>query len=313
MSNFVYKVKIGTNIATGVISAATIDLAKHNLKKLGYEILSITVSPDNKTTSSPDKHIFSFEALSQDGKKILGTITTTNEEHARKKLTEFYNLTVVSLIDTSNPTTLSPEKGDSIKEEAFQVIAKAELLLENLSIYDVDYNPIFDAKEDLKELVKIGSLQHVGDKITALLSLLQMKETSVVLDEKKKTEETVLQNTEDLISSIHIETKEKLQSPYGLYFNILVREVEFLSRALLLFYTIYFVIAETIFIKNFSFWGSDFIKNTLLSPLLFKISLTILCINIFCRIKLSIFENKISSGILAGILAFCMIVIIFLL
>lgn len=301
MNKFKYTVQneSGKSVS-GVIAAASLDIARDNLTRLGYRILALAPSTEKK--ASQGKRTFSFEALSPQGKKILGAITTSDEKSAREKLAGVHNLQVLKLTDITEASGLKQEETATVRQEANMVIEKAETILTEITVYDPDYNNIFDAKEDLRYLLKMADLKQVSEKIPALLALLQAKETTQVILEKQAVTGSIKQETEDLISSIKVEAEENVKEPANFYFNTVLEEIRTLSSWLLVFYALYLVVAEIVSEKNLLLPGWAFMQSTLLSPLLFKITLAVLFLHLFCRAKLFFLEKKLSSGILLGVL-----------
>jgi len=301
----------GNKTLTGVISATSLDSAQKNLEKLGYTVLTLSpvVSP---LPIEKGKKIFSFEARNEQGKKILGTITAATEVLARRKLEEDHGLTVQQLHPIQ---TEGEERKDEKKvffAEAEMIIQKAEQVLQDISPYDADYNTIFDAKEDLCYLVKMGDVHGVEKRMVEVLKMLQEKERNALEEEKAVHEEQILQQTNDLMTSIKIETKESSQNISNMYVNAVAEELRILSGWLLAFYGFYFVFAELVIFKHLPFSGYLFLQNTLLSPLLYKIAIAVLLIHLYCWVKLSWMEKKLLSGLLLFVVILLLILWTFL-
>ncbi len=295
----------------GIIAAESPELARKSLSRLGYTIMTMTVAPA-ETSRVSNKRTFSFEAFNKQGKKILGTISTSDPETARTKLASQHGLTIAKLTDITPGSTLDNTETNTLKEEAQAVIAKAEEMLEQMGLYDPDYNNVFDAKEEVRYMLKDGNIKGVGGKIAALLALLQSKETASIVTEKTEVESGVKKEMENLISSIRVETEETRKTPANFYFNTVLSEIQTLSSWLLVFYAIYFILAELMAEKNVSFLALDFLRNTLFSSLLFKITVAVILVHVFCRVKLFFLEKNLLSGILLGVLIFILSLWVFM-
>jgi hypothetical protein len=301
----------GNKTLTGVISAVSLDSAQKNLEKLGYTVL--TLSPVVATLpTEKGKKVFSFEARNEQGKKILGTIAAATEILARKKLEQDHGLTILQLQPIQTEGVERKDEKKVFFAEAEMVIQKAEQVLQEISPYDADYNAIFDAKEDLRYLVKMGDVRSVEKRMVEVLKMLQEKERVSLVEEKAVDEEQILQQTSDLMTSIKIETEESSKNIPNMYVNAVVEELRILSGWLLAFYGFYFVLAEMVIFKHLSFGGFLFLQNTLLSPLLYKIAIAVLLLHLYCWIKLSWLEKKLLSGLLLFVVILLLILWTFL-
>lgn len=284
---------------TGIIAAISMDMAHKNLQRLGYVVLSLMPVLDDRSRLL-EKKTFSFEARNTEGKKILGTISTSNEYTAKKKLEQDHGLTILKLTEINTTGPIESQAVKTIQEEATMVLQKAEQLLQDISPYDPDYNSVFDVKEETRNLLRSGDYKQVEKKIVEMLELLQNKEKSTIMGEKEKSEEGVVKATSDLITSIKIEAEDTVKNRANFYMNAVLRELATLSQWLLMFYGVYFVFAEVVTMKNTQLNWIVFLKNTILSSLLFKIALSVLLLHVYCRLKLYWLEDKMLSSVLLG-------------
>lgn len=98
---------------TGTINAESEKLAQEGLSKLGFPVLDITEIPEEKAQAlTSESQKFEFQAVDQNGRKVVGSIGAEDKYAAFKRLITEYHFAVEHLY----LTTLSPDAKDEEKK-----------------------------------------------------------------------------------------------------------------------------------------------------------------------------------------------------
>lgn len=98
---------------TGTINAQSEKLAQEDLSKLGFPVLDITEIPEEKLAGlNGESQKFEFQAVDQNGRKVVGSIGAEDKYAAFKRLISEYHFAVEHLY----LTTLSPDAKDEEKK-----------------------------------------------------------------------------------------------------------------------------------------------------------------------------------------------------
>jgi hypothetical protein len=119
-------------------------------------------------------------------------------------------------------------------------------------------------------------------------------------------------STEQLIEQVKMEAEKLKKDPRFLYLNTVLSEGLILSRWLLVFYAAYFSFAEVVVAKRLNVPFGEFLSNSLQSALLYKVTLAVLAVYLFCRIKLSLLESTFLPALLLAAVTGLLVVSLFL-
>lgn len=307
MAQFKYTISTGSQIhLSGIITADSEEAARKNLLKLGYTV--IAVDPVS-TTPAPTqgKKNFSFEARDKNNKKIIGTVTAADEQTARNKLEQEYQLSigVLKQLEEEKPDLLPDQ--ELIIQEARLVVEKAEEVLRKITPYDLDYNHIFDMQDEMRTLLRNQNYSELKNKTASMLAMLQEKEKTTIILEKEEVVDTVLQQFEDMRSEVKSEAENLAKDKGNYFFNLVLEEIAVLSRWLLIFYAIFLVTAELVAQKKLTLFASEFLQKTIDSPLLFQIALAVVLVQVYSLIKLRFLKKQLVGSILLGVLTIVLI------
>lgn len=289
----------GGQVITDTTIAASEKDARYELENLGNTVLNITeIGEGVKRT----KHQFAFEGLDATGKKLSGKIKTVDEMTARVKLEREHGLSNVVLREIEGKTDFSSEERLSIIQEAQGVLIKAGSMLSSFDARDERYLMVSSVQARLNELITNDDIEGLRTETPKLLGELQDIEQSVIEQIGQSDKEEVVMSTEQLIEQVKAEAEKLKQDPRFLYLNTVLSEGLILSRWLLVFYAAYFTFAEVTVAKRLNVPFGDFLANSLQSALLYKVTLAVLAIYLFCRIKLSLLESTfLPALLLAGV------------
>ncbi len=299
---------------SGIISADSPERAKESLHKLGYVIISLeeTTEPLGKT----DRPTFAFEATDSNGKKVIGTVVANSALVATEKLEKEYNLTILKLepqIGSVQPDTHATVSDEHLViEEAKLVIEKAGRLLDKITPFDLDYNTLFDRRDELRTLLDQGNTELLRGKIREILDILQEREKTDIIFEKEQVLDQILVDSKQQRAAVKTEAEELAQHTFNHFFNLTLTEVQILSRWLILFYALFLVIAHVAVSKSLVFFGMDFFGKTIADPLLYRIALVVLLVQLVASFKLAFFKAAAWPGILMGILTVVIALWVFL-
>ncbi len=289
----------GGQVITDTTIAASEKDARYELENLGNTVLNITeIGEGVKRT----KHQFAFEGLDATGKKLSGKIKTVDEMTARVKLEREHGLSNVVLREIEGKMDFSSEERLSIIQEAQGVLIKAGSMLSGFDARDERYLMVSSVQARLNELITNDDVEGLRTETPKLLGELQDIEQSVIEQIGQSDKEEVVMSTEQLIEQVKAEAEKLKKDPRFLYLNTVLSEGLILSRWLLVFYAAYFTFAEVTVAKRLNVPFSDFLANSLQSALLYKVTLAVLAVYLFCRIKLSLLESTfLPAIILAGV------------
>lgn len=273
--------------------------ARYELENLGNTVLNIAEIGDGMKRT---KRQFSFEGMDATGKKLSGKIKTVDEMSARVKLEKEHGLSNVVLSEVEGKAEISSEDRLSIIQEAQSVLIKAGSMLSSFEARDDRYLAISSIQARLSELITNDDIEGLRKETPKLLGDLQDIEQSVIEQIGQSDREEVVMSTEQLIEQVKAEAEKLKKDPRFLHLNTLLTEGLILSRWLLIFYAAYFTFAEVTVAKRLNVPFGDFLANSLQSALLYKVTLAVLAVYLFCRIKLSLLESTFLPAILlAGV------------
>ncbi len=299
----------GGQVITDTTIAASEKDARYELENLGNTVLNITEVGDGVKRT---KHQFAFEGLDATGKKLSGKIKTVDEMTARVKLEREHGLSNVVLREIEGKTDFSSEERLSIIQEAQGVLIKAGSMLSSFDTRDERYLMVSSVQARLNELITNDDIEGLRTETPKLLGDLQDIEQSVIEQIGQSDKEEVVMSTEQLIEQVKAEAEKLKQDPRFLYLNTVLSEGLILSRWLLVFYAAYFTFAEVTVAKRLNVPFGDFLANSLQSALLYKVTLAVLAIYLFCRIKLSLLESTFLPAILLAGVTGLLVVSLFL-
>lgn len=299
----------GGQVVTDTTMAASERDARYELENLGNTVLSIAEIGEGMKRS---KRQFSFEGIDAAGKKLSGKIKTVDETTARVKLEREHGLSNVILKEIEGKADLSSEERLSIIQEAQGVLLKAGSMLANFDGADDRYLAISSIQARLSDLITNDDIGGLRTETPKLLSDLQGIEQSTLRTMGDANREEVLVSTERLIEQVKMEAEKLKKDPRFLHLNAVLSEGLLLSRWLLVFYAAYFTFAEVAVAKRLNVPFGDFLANSLQSALLYKVTLAVLAIYLFCRIKLSLLESTFLPAILLAGVTGLLVVSLFL-
>lgn len=222
MPNYAYVVlnKNGEKLA-GTIDANSVELARESLNKLGFSIVEIKETLADEKKDIKGMTVYEFEGKDETGKRVEGTIKSSDRLSAYKKLKKEYNLEINYIVDSGLDQQKKEEekkKGTSDLEakltegkiikneqnvlklhanEEENLKAKAAFVIKKINEFVEEYQDVLD-KEKLSELLKekdkllriksSKNLDLIKETAESLLKMLQQEELFIkekISDDKK--------------------------------------------------------------------------------------------------------------------------------
>ncbi|MBT6068816.1 hypothetical protein HOG48_03600 [Candidatus Peregrinibacteria bacterium] len=217
----------------GFINAENEEDARNQLNNLGLAVLGIELK-DSEDTEDEEK--LKFEALDKNGKKIIGTIPSTDKNEAFKRLIEEYNFQILALYkldateeekelsrteigalqnnyelkkaEEATPGILTEEE-KKVKEELLNevkfVITKVNEILEKFTdeIKPAEIKNIEAMRDKLLRLKSSNNLNFIKQTCEELLKIIQKKEIYLHQDQFVQGRERIKLETQKLLLEIH--------------------------------------------------------------------------------------------------------------
>ena len=283
-------VNLEGKLLSGVVDAPGVVTAKQSLEQLGLKVRDIHEVVE--TIAAPDaRPKFKFLAIDPKGKKVWGSVASTDRLTAYSTLTTKYNFEIQYL----HPENAAPdeikkwqEQGVSNLRQALidqrrqesedldKAISQASVIIQRTSdlLHQTPHqevvNRLTKALKELQTVLQKKDKKDIFERSQTLLELVQTEEIAWAQEQTQQEKAGVTSNTQEAMSSIRAEFNDEPHLSQAV-FHRLAEDLNSLALWVLSFYFGYFILAMVSLPHGWPL-PKGFVQNSFNSILLLKVA-----------------------------------------